>query len=392
MTSKQSLPYLLRQAGDEDKLFLQFGGQGGSWLKEMTSLYHDFPELKKFFDVVFAAIDDGMDYLQVSPPILEYGFNLKCWLEGHDIPPLDYLTSCSVALTCVHVTQSAYYHLLVLHGHDPQKFFDSVAGMTGHSMGFHSAHLAALGYQGDEFYDALKRFVLFVLIGGVRCQQAYPLKEHPEELKKRVERIDPGASPSPMVATLAIPYDVLQNCLDELNQDIPSKFHLTIALVNTDESLVVSGREEDLINLRENYQQVWEQFQGRWAWLEVSAPFHSHILRPAWDIFQHDQEKIGFYYKGYEVKVPVYSTFDGRNIQEMDELYRYSFLLMTSTPLNWIKSIAAIDQDKNIKAVADFGPGRVSSTFTKGLLKRDIELLTTTRRKTLDKLIGQEQV
>ena len=76
-------PWLLRQAVTEDKkLFFQFGGQGGPWLREMSNLYRDYPELKTFFTRIFAWLDEGMAWLDLDPEegILTRGVQLKKWL------------------------------------------------------------------------------------------------------------------------------------------------------------------------------------------------------------------------------------------------------------------------------------------------------------------------
>lgn len=385
------MAYLMDHARQkQQKIFLQFGGQGTTYLRELTTLYRDYPELQPFFESVFNTLDEGLRYLKPQKSILPAGFDLKGWLDGQAVPDSSYLGICTVALSGVHITQSAYYHLLTLHGHEPNLLLPEISGMTGHSMGFHSAHLAALGLTGDAYFKALRKFILFVLIGGYRCQEVFPIRDLPESLLEASRQYD-QEPPSPMASILGLNRPELQEWVTAFNQRKPDAHPLYISLVNTHESIVLCGYQEDLVAFRAAYYHEMERRETKWTYLEVSAPFHSRILKPAWDAFKKDQEFIQFYYRGSDIKVPVYSTESGQSIESIHDLYQFSFDLMTAAPLSWPASIETILTDEDIGLVADFGPGRFSRSFTKKLLEErrpSLEVVSTANRKTLKQFLS----
>lgn len=335
-------PYLIKLSEkSQKKIFLQFGGQENSYFTELKRLYKSYPELKSFFEFVFDVIEEGLSYLKPSVNHQKYGLDLKKWLEGKDTPPDCYLNNSSIVLPCIHVTQMAYYHLLALSGHDFSELNKTISGVTGYGIGFHSACLVALGLEGDQFFDAFRKFILFALIGGYRCQQVYPLHSLPGFLLERSQRYDKKA-PTTMAAITGLTVSDLVHRLYEVNRFLPKEYEITISLENTMKRLVVSGREQDLILLREHYFSEWEKQGISWDYLDVTAPYHSHLLSMAWDIFERDNSKIGFHYTGDDLKIPIFSCFNGNNVQSVEELYRFSFLLITSKPLSWLRAIKEV--------------------------------------------------
>ncbi len=375
--------------GSIPSMFFQFGGQGTTYLREMTYLYNNYPELKEYFSNIFAILDEGLAYLKPEPRHLRQGLKLKDWLSGSDVPGSDYLGVCTVALTCVHITQSAYYHLWMTRVREPELLLKHVVGMTGHSMGYHSAHLAALGLSGPDYWDALRRFVLFVLVGGYRCQETFPERPLSDAMLDLANQFD-FQKPSSMASIAGLTQTKLQELLDQYNGQIAPERRIVIALVNTPQAMVVDGYEEELIQFRHRYRADFSAPDIKWNFLEVSAPFHSPLLEPAWEKFSQDQKFVDFFEQGHAARVPVISTSTGQNIQGMGDLYEFSFRLMTSVPLNWPRVVEALRVLQPCDEIIDFGPGRFSLSFTQKMLSgEDIACLSVTKKPELEILLDR---
>lgn len=58
----------------------------------------------------------------------------------------------------------------------------------------------------------------------------------------------------------------------------------------------------------------------KFVYLRTTAPFHSPHMEDTNKTIPSDMERIGFNFKGSDLKIPVYSIFDGRNMQSDSEL------------------------------------------------------------------------
>lgn len=63
------------------KLFLQFGGQGSPFLKELSKLYESEPSLKEFFDISFKAIVEEVPKLDKN--IIYGGYDFESWIKNY---------------------------------------------------------------------------------------------------------------------------------------------------------------------------------------------------------------------------------------------------------------------------------------------------------------------
>ena len=88
------------------------------------------------------------------------------------------------------------------------------------------------------------------------------------------------------------------------------------------------------------------------------------------------------------MRIPVFDTFTGRNIQEVISLGEYLFELQVSRPLIWKNAIRALVDSPSVTRVIDFGPGRSSAFFTKEILgDREIEILSVAGKAGLRELL-----
>ncbi|MBE7439897.1 MAG: ACP S-malonyltransferase [Spirochaetales bacterium] len=371
------------------RFFLQFGGQGNTYLRELGRFYNDYPELGPYFAAVFESIEESIhDEPFTSSDILSQGLDLKSWLEGRIVPTEEYLFSCTISLTCIFITQFACYHLLTLRGIMPALLERTVA-LTGHSQGIHSAVLAAMDAHGEEFYGHLKKFIKFYLYAGFRCQQTYPLRILDAALIERAMTRD-FSRPAPMAAIAGFDRLELQQMVDDFNQTTAESLKLTISLENTGKSMILSGREEELVAFREATIPAFTERNASFNYLEITAPFHSPFMVDGLRRFAPDLPRIGFHYSGKDLKWPVLSTFDGSNMQSVPDLGPYLFALQAYTPLIWANCIRPLWEDPQITHVLDLGPGLISTLFTRELMgDRKLEIVAAATRKGLKKLLSE---
>ena len=363
-------PDLLQAAlRGEARCFIQYSGQGNSFLLELRRLHRLFPELKDYFETIFDALDHGLTNPELrASGMLPLGFDLRSWLRKENVPPSSYLNACTVSLPATELTQLAYYTMLLKRGYG-ELLDGAVAGLTGHSQGVLSAVFAALALEGDEWHLALKRHVQFLLFGGFRCQETTPIPVLDAAMIAESEKRD-GEAPTPMASLTGATRETLQPLLDEYNRRIPPARALTISLYNTPDSMIVSGLREDVFGFRRGAHAALDAGGITWNYLDISAPFHSHLMPPGLVGFRRDLEWMGYNYRGSQLKVAVYSTHDGKNLQEMGNLGEYLFLLQSSYSLNWPMTLGALIADRTITHVIDCGPGRVSAALTADLLAR----------------------
>lgn len=80
-----------------------------------------------------------------------------------------------------------------------------------------------------------------------------------------------------------------------------------------------------------------------------------------------DMERIGFQYKGSDLKIPVYSIFDGRNFQNEPDVSLPLFREVLIKALHWDKATANFVNTAKVVGI-DFGPSVVSQKLTQANL------------------------
>ncbi len=390
-------PLILRGARESGtRLFIQFGGQGAPFLGEMRKLYKDRPELAHFFKQCFQAIDEILAWDDFKDsPWLAHGFALKRWLENEDVPPQDYLFTCTISLPCTEITQLAYYHVLLQNGYDSTELMKHSTALTGHSQGVLAATLTAMDLRGDEFDLALRRYIQHMLLCGLHCQDYFPIRELPADVVNKSMELD-DEPPTPMVSIAGVGMDELQEMLNGINGELAPDHEITISLINTPDSLVLSGYQEDLVALRQRVIKRFTEMDYKWKYLEISSPFHSHIMLPVLPILNADLKRIGFTYTGADLKFPVINTLDGKNLQDSEaNLGELIFEHASSRRMDWPGCVRPLLEDEGITHVLDCGPGRVAKNFTRALLDaknpdREVEILALARKNEMGAALQTE--
>jgi len=361
-------PKLLTETKNSGKkFFLQFGGQGSPYLKEMGKL-HEEPMLKEFFQVAFDAI--GAEEKRLGRTnLISQGLDIKSWLANPDSAPSEeYLCRGSVSVGMIFITQMASYHLLSLKGFNVPDLMSASAGATGHSQGIVSATLAAVGTDGTDFYKTFSDFLTFIFYLGYRAQEQFPYFEVEKSIIEKNTEIG-DKNPSPMVACIGYQKAELERRIDDANKDLglTGQNRIFISLYNTPDSMIISGTPASLLAFRKTYKAEMDEKKAKYVYLKTTAPFHCLLMDNAWEKFKVDMETVAkFPYTGSDLKIPVYSIWDGRNFQSEKSLGEALFKEVVIKALHWDKAVNAVLTNPNVTPVLDFGPSVVSSKLTGG--------------------------
>jgi [acyl-carrier-protein] S-malonyltransferase len=188
---------------------------------------------------------------------------------------------------------------------------------AGHSLGEWTAHVAAGTL---ELEDALR----LVRKRGQYMQEAVP--------------VGVGA----MAAVIRLP-------LDSIKQAIAGIAGVEIANLNSPEQTVISGTAQGVAEASE----ALKAAKGRVVPLQVSAPFHSTLMRPAQDRLAQDLALV----KLHTPQLPVYSNVSAQ--PETDPQRIRSLLLEQIThSVRWVEILQDL-KAKSAERMLEFGSGKV---------------------------------
>lgn len=138
----------------------------------------------------------------------------------------------------------------------------------------------------------------------------------------------------------------------------------SVANVNSPSQVVIAGNTAAVDRAIELLKDV----ARRVIKLNVSAPFHCALMKPAQDRLAVDLERLKF----REPKIPVVTNVDARVTTSPGEL-RDALFRQVSAPVRWVESMQLL-ADKGVDKFIEVGPGKVLS----GLMRqmgRDIKCL-----------------
>ena len=89
--------------------------------------------------------------------------------------------------------------------------------------------------------------------------------------------------------------------------------------------------------------------------LNVSAPFHCALMKPAQDRLAADLENIGF----RDLHMPVITNVDANAIERGEDV-RDSLIRQVSNPVRWLESVEFLI-NQGVQTFVEIGPGKVLS-------------------------------
>ena len=341
---------------------VQFGGQGAPWFKELATYLED-ANMKHFYSVVIDAIEEECSRTNISH-ILSQKFPLAKWMQEPDsLPDNIYLSKAAISLPMIQATQLA--HIEYLHVNkliERQELYKRVNCSIGHSQGLLAATLFAMYLEGDEYYKAIASYIKYLFYVGVKAQEV-STSTYPTE-QERQDSAELGApEPAPMAAILNQDSNQVQTLLNKINKDLPEKEQIYISLINSPTNCIISSSRASLIKFHKMVMPQLKNKELKYIYLHTSCPFHSEMLEEVKQPFEEAIEHIDFHYTGSMLKVPVYSFFDGRNMQEDKDLRFILYKELLIRRLNWANSLKPVIK-LGTTTFLDFGPGKTSQRLT----------------------------
>lgn len=369
---------------ERNKNFIQFGGQGVPWIKELRNLYRSNVEMKHFFETVFSTLEEEHTRFK-NKSIFPQGFDCHSWLENEESSPdNNYLSIAPISLPMIFVTQIAHLENLHTKNIHRDKILDSTVALTGHSQGLITAVFVALNHKGSKFYETLSKFIKYMYYIGIRAQEASP-SLFPSE-KQKQDSLDLGIKDlSPMVAVLGSSHHKIQDQIDIFNQTVDSSNKIYIGLLNTASNHILCSTYESLIKFSQQIKEQIDSKELKYVYLKTTCPFHSPLLNDMLTPFLNDCSAIKFDYKGSDLQLPVYSFINQSNLQESNDLAETLCKALMMQQLDWSKALIPLKK-YSFETVLDFGPGKVSQRLSLdvfseiGLLKQDSILAVTVLR------------
>jgi [acyl-carrier-protein] S-malonyltransferase len=95
--------------------------------------------------------------------------------------------------------------------------------------------------------------------------------------------------------------------------------------------------------------------------LNVSAPFHCALMKPAQERLAEDLARLDF----ADLRVPLVTNADARLVRSGAEA-RDALVRQVSSPVRWSESVALLAEGEGVETFVEVGPGKVLS----GLLRQ----------------------
>ncbi|HED04984.1 MAG TPA: [acyl-carrier-protein] S-malonyltransferase [Candidatus Fraserbacteria bacterium] len=203
---------------------------------------------------------------------------------------------------------------------------------AGHSLGEYSALVAAGVFSLEEGLRLVQQ-------RGRYMQEAVP------------------AGRGAMVAILKLGYEQLEAICAQTGTEI--------ANVNSPQQIVISGRRTPVLHAKE----LAEAAGGRGIELEVSAPFHCSLMRPAQERLSADILRLKFRRPAF----PVVSSVSGQAEQD-PEVIRHLLLRQATSPVRWSDYVLQLEA-LGARRLIEVGPGEVLTRLNRRIV-RSLEALS----------------
>ncbi|KAG0684342.1 beta subunit of fatty acid synthetase [Pichia californica] len=372
--SEISSALLKASKSNNANIFAIFGGQGNTddYFEELREIYSTYNGLiSPFLIKVQSKLQQLISSTDDINRVYTDGFDFLNWLKNPtQTPSTDNLLSIPVSCPLICVIQLCHYIITCKTlGVTPGQFKSHLNGTTGHSQGLVTSLVVASADSWESFETEALKAVELLFYLSVRCLQAYPSTSLAPSMVKDSEENGEG-KPGPMLSIRDLSVTEVENFVNQTNQHLPSEKHIKISLINGARNVVVSGPPESLYGLNLNlrnakassgldqsripYSQRRLKFSSRF--LPIHSPFHSDLLAPATPRILEDFKKSGLEFNQSSMTIPVYDTFNGKDLREYSgSLSARVVECINTLAVNW-------EQATNFKAthLIDFGPGGVS--------------------------------
>ena len=158
-----------------------------------------------------------------------------------------------------------------------------------------------------------------------------------------------------MVAVLGPSEEEINEVINSFDEGIKE-----IANLNSPGQIVVSGDNTGV----DKFSEIMKSRGGKVIPLNVSAPFHCSLMKPAEVKLSAELDKTEF----SDPKIPIYSNVTAKKISSGDEA-RELLKQQVCSSVRWTDSMVNMVEEQNISTVMEFGQGGVLSKLMKRINK-----------------------
>src|ERR1043165_3129224 len=204
--------------------------------------------------------------------------------------------------------------------------------------------MEAEGFQAPEFVagHSLGEYSALVAAGAISLADAARTVRLRGRFMQEATPVGSGAMAAVMGADVGT---VEEACKEAAQDDVCSP-----ANINSPNQIVIAGSAAAVDRAIALLKERWSK---RAIKLNVSAPFHCALMKPAQEKLAAELEKIEF----HDLRLPLITNVDAAAIKSGDEA-RASLVRQVSSPVRWLESVQLLIKE-GIETFVEVGPGKV---------------------------------
>ena len=362
------------------RLTAVFGGQGthnGDSLNDLRRLYNTYkPVLSNLISRADSVLKRLAEHIRLDEPFFDYAVDLIQWLETPDAAPNGaYVATAPISFPLNGIISLAHYCIACRFlKRDPGRMRESLTGTTGHSQGVVVAVAIASSGSWEAFDKATENAVELLYWIGLKSHFGTPGFPVSESVHHSIP-LDQNATSS-MLGVQGLSRGQIAVLLDDINAQLDANERVYLALINSEDNLVIAGPARTLQGLSallDRKQAPADVDQTRIPYpdrlpiiekqfLPISAAFHSPHLEDAAQrvLAQVDRDSM----LSFDLTIPVFDTHTGEDLRQIPQdklLFRLVRMVMCET-VEWRN----VRFQNDATHILDFGPGQISRLLQKG--------------------------
>ena len=370
-------PLLWRQyKPKESRICSIFTGQGNANAECLNDLRDLWKTYKPLLQDLMSSTASFLRELSQSSDTTDFydsdGLDIRTWLDdGESAPDPAYIASAPVSFPIIGLINLANFCIMCkATDMTPGVAIAAMQAITGHSQGIVVAACVAKAKTWEEFYEAARLSLQILFWIGYESHQDAPASI--SSARQIQDSLEHGEGiPSHMLSVRGLPRHDIEIILKTANKNLAKDQRVSLALVNSRDSLVLAGPPRSLrgiaLHLRtlkaaEGLDQSRIPHNKRKAevfshFLPISAPFHSNYLVDATGRILN--RLVYCVVTGNELNTTVVSTSTGSDLRGarksniVPELVR----MVTSQLVDW----PVASRLPGATHIIEFGPGQFST-------------------------------
>ncbi len=363
------------------RLTAVFGGQGthnGDSLNYLRRLYNTYqPVLSNLINRADSVLKCLAERIRLDQPFFDYAVDLIQWLESPDAAPNGaWVATAPISFPLNGIISLAHYCVACRFlKRDPGQMRESLTGTTGHSQGVVVAVAIASSGSWEAFDQAAENAIELLYWIGLKGHFGTPGFPVPESVPRSVPLGQKATSS--MLSVQGLSRDEITVLLDDINAQLDANERAYLALINSEDNLVIAGPARTLQGLSAlldrkqapaDVDQTRIPFPDRLPiiqkqFLPISAAFHSPHLEDAAQRVLAQVERNSM--PSFDLTIPVFDTHTGEDLRQIhqDELLVRLVRMVMCETVEWRNVRSQHDSTH----ILDFGPGQISRLLQKGI-------------------------